>query len=77
MNYTERKAKEILMLAGSWIVNKNAEQFDKEVELKIKEIVRDVRHACAENVMGISVIDENSHACRGEIHNKVMNTELK
>ena len=78
MNYTEKKINEIIDLVKPncrfW-----SARLSGDIELKIKEIIRDTRHKCAESIMS----DTNNYPnpdypylTKSRAHDIVMNTNL-
>lgn len=66
MTYTERKTQEIL----------NVSNCPRKIENIIKEIIKDVRHKCAENCV-TELNDAFHHSVNGSFHQVIMNTEME
>lgn len=66
MTYEQQKAKEIIQIFKDegWL-DSGAGIIQKELEVKIKEIIIDVRHKCVENVNEIEpTIFSNCHSAQ-------------
>lgn len=84
MNYTQRKARELAYICGLTdeieSLSETEEKMVALIENRIKEIIRDTRHKCAENVISSNdnnaLDQEQDYKTRLKCHNIVMNTNL-
>ncbi len=74
MKYEQTKAIEICKLFG-WDRNSDSTTFNLLI-IKVKEIIRDTRHACADNVSEIDVLCQVGQNA-GKVQNAIINTNLK
>lgn len=77
MNYTENKIDDILCNVGRYLVHKDANRLADEIRFTLKEIQKDVRHKCAENIVQMQGTGDGYTVLKDTAHSVIMNTSLE